>query len=61
MGLYRKEKAMIKIEEYRKISDDYSTPEEVIQKRIDYLSGFCRNIAKEEIKKYVREQSITKK
>jgi hypothetical protein len=51
---------MITVEKYREILKDYSTPEEVIKKRIEYLTAFCRNIAKDEIENYVREKPITK-
>jgi len=33
---------------------DYSTPEELVKRRIEYLTAFCRNLAKGEIEKYVR-------
>ena len=51
---------MITIEKYRKILGDYTTADELVQKRIDYLTAFCRNIAKNEIENYVKKQSITK-
>lgn len=51
---------MITTEEYRQLVDDYYTDEILLQKRIEYLTAFCKNIAKEELEKYVREQSDTK-
>lgn len=41
----------ISIEEYRKVLNDYKTPNNIIEKRIKYLESFCRNIIKIELNK----------
>lgn len=47
---------MITKEEYRRVLNDYSTSDEIIIKRVEYLTVFCRKIIKDELEKYVREQ-----
>ena len=44
---------MLSIKEYRKILNDYSTPDEKIEKRIQYLENLSRNIIRDEIKNHV--------
>jgi len=46
---------MITTKEYRKILSDSSSSEELIKSRIEFLTAFCRNIAKNEIEKYVKK------
>lgn len=43
---------VVSISEYRKQTNDYKTPDDVIQKRLEYLEALCRNIAREELEKY---------
>lgn len=42
-----------RINECRKLLNDYSSSDELIKKRLDYLEALCRNIIKNEIKIYV--------
>jgi len=51
---------MITTDEYRKILSDYSSPEELIRKRIEFLTAFCRNLAKNEIENYVKKNNTKK-
>lgn len=44
------------VEQYRKISGDTQSPEEIIKTRINYLESFCRKIIKLELEK-LYEQS----
>jgi hypothetical protein len=44
-------KSEVSIEEYRKILNDYKSPEELIIRRLQYLKAFCRNIIKIELNK----------
>lgn len=44
---------IVSVEEYRKILGDYSSSDEKITLRIQYLESFCRNIIKLELEKYV--------
>jgi len=46
-----------KIEEYRKLLHDFSTPDSTIQKRLEYLEALFRNIIRIEIKNYVEKNS----
>lgn len=39
--------------EYRKILNDYSTSDNVILKRLDYLDALCRSIIRTELENYV--------
>jgi len=45
----------ITTEEYRKILKDYSSSEDLIKRRLEYLMAFCRKIAKIELEKYIKE------
>ncbi|MEI7765611.1 MAG: hypothetical protein WCI93_03440 [bacterium] len=45
---------MVSIDEYRKILGDYTSTDEQIKKRINYLEAFCRNIIKFELETYVK-------
>jgi hypothetical protein len=49
----KKSKKPLTIEEYREMTGDFVSSSEKIQEKIDYLYGFCRNIIKIELKKYV--------
>ncbi len=40
-----------KIKEYRKTTHDFITPDEIVQKRMEYLEALCRNIIRDELKK----------
>ena len=46
---------MVTIEEYRSILKDYKSPDELIRKRIDYITALCRNLTKSEIRTYVKK------
>jgi hypothetical protein len=46
---------MITVEEYRKITNDYRSTEEIINKRIKFIESLCRNVIRSEIKSYVSE------
>lgn len=46
----------VSIEKYRKILNDYETPDERVQERLDYLNGFLRNIIRIELDKYKSER-----
>lgn len=46
---------MVSIEEYRRILNDQTSSDELVQKRIDYLEAFCRNIIKTEFEKCVEK------
>jgi hypothetical protein len=39
----------ITTEEYRELLNDHESSDEQIQKRLDYLESFCRNIARLEL------------
>jgi len=45
-----------KINEYRKLLGDHSSPEESITKRLEYLEAFCRNVIKIELQNYVQSK-----
>ena len=47
---------VVSVEEYRQLLNDFITPTERIQERLQYLESFCRNIIKPELKK-IYEQS----
>lgn len=44
---------MITVEEYRKITNDQVSSEEIISKRIKFIESLCRNVIRSEIKSYV--------
>lgn len=46
----------VSIETYRKILNDYETPDERVQERLDYLREFLRNIIRIELDKYQSER-----
>lgn len=46
---------VISIEEYRKILNDFSSTEEQIKKRLEFLEALCRNVAKLELENYVNK------
>lgn len=43
---------VVSISEYRKETKDYKTPDDLVQKRLEYLEALCRNIARKELEKY---------
>lgn len=42
-------------EEYRKLLNDYKSSDEQIEKRLQYLGSFCRNIIRAELQQYVEK------
>ena len=48
---------IVTTEEYRKILDDQISSEEQIQKRLNYLEAFCRNVIRFELEKYVKSET----
>jgi hypothetical protein len=42
------------VTQIRKLLNDYKTPDELIHKRIEYLTSFCRKIIRAELEKYVK-------
>lgn len=52
---------VISVEEYRKILNDYTTPDERIKERVEYLEALCRNVARREIETYVKGYKTRKK
>ena len=46
----------LSIEKYRKILNDYDTPDERVQERLNYLSAFCGSIIRMELAKYESER-----
>ena len=48
---------MVSIAEYRKILNDQKSSDEQIQKRIDYLVAFCKNIISIELETYVKQNN----
>ncbi|OGN29068.1 MAG: hypothetical protein A3A33_00220 [Candidatus Yanofskybacteria bacterium RIFCSPLOWO2_01_FULL_49_25] len=45
-----------KIEEYRRILNDQVSSGEFIEKRLQYLEAFCRNVIKLELGKYAQKE-----
>jgi hypothetical protein len=48
---------LLTTEEYREILGDFESRDEQIQKRLDYLESFCRNIIRLEIDQYLKTKS----
>lgn len=48
----KRKEPVVSVDEYRKILNDYSSPKELIIKRIEYLEAFCRNMIKTELREY---------
>lgn len=44
---------MITVEECRRILNDYQSPDELIEERIEFITSYCKNIIKSEMEKYV--------
>ncbi|MEI6553125.1 MAG: hypothetical protein WCO09_01005 [bacterium] len=42
---------LVSVEEYRQILNDFTSPTELIEKRLQYLESFCRNIIRPELQK----------
>lgn len=47
---------VVSVEEYRQIVNDFTSSNERIEERLQYLEAFCRNIIKPELQK-IYEQS----
>jgi hypothetical protein len=47
---------MLSISEYREILKDNVSSNEQIEKRLEYLEAFCRNIIQAELEQYVSTQ-----
>lgn len=43
---------MISVEKYRMIVNDYSSSDEVVKARLEFLQSFCRNIIRTELDTY---------
>lgn len=56
-GCYTKESAILNIDEYRKITGDYSRSEKQILKKLNYLEALSRNIINVEIMTYVEKRT----
>ncbi|MFZ2523392.1 MAG: hypothetical protein WAW92_03320 [Minisyncoccia bacterium] len=52
---------MVDISEYRKILGDYTSSDEKIKKRLEYLKAFCKNIISYELENYVKQVKEQKK
>lgn len=48
---------LVQVDEYRELFGDWSSTDEQIIKRLQYMEAFCRNIIKPELKSYVRNKS----
>jgi hypothetical protein len=46
---------VITVPEYRKILDDYTSSDDQIKQRLQYLEAFCRNIIRDDLEKYVAQ------
>lgn len=46
---------VISVDEYRSLVDDFDSSEDKIIQRINYLTAFCRNVARAELDRYVNE------
>ena len=42
------------VEEYRNLTGDTVSSNEIIQKRIDYLNALCRNVIRQELDAFMR-------
>ena len=51
-----KSKSVISVEEYRQLTNDFTSSAERIEERVRYLESFCVNIIRPELKK-IYEQS----
>ena len=49
----------VSINDYRKIMGDKISTDKQIEKRIQYLDTFCRNIIKEELSKFLTKNHKT--
>lgn len=57
----KKKSPLVSVEEYRKILGDYSSSEENILSRLNYLEAFCRNVARFELEEYVKNTKAKRK
>lgn len=46
---------LVSVEEYRTLLNDRTSSDEQVVKRLTYLEAFCRNVARMELEKYVKE------
>ena len=46
-----KSKSVISVEEYRQLTNDFTSSAERIEERVQYLESFCRNIIRPELQK----------
>ena len=53
-GTVDQESTLVSVAEYRKILNDYTSSEEHVIKRLQYLEAFCCNIIRIELQKYVK-------
>ena len=51
-----KSKSVVSVEEYRQLTNDFTSSAERIEERVQYLESFCRNIIRPELQK-IYEQS----
>ncbi len=51
---------MVSIQEYRQMLNDYTSTDEQIQKRLQFLEAFCRNIAHLELQSAKNKVTKTK-
>lgn len=59
-GKISNNKAIISIERYRKLTGHKDIPEDVILRRLHFIEGLCRHVAKQEIRQYAKKKSATK-
>lgn len=45
-------RSLVSIPEYRKRLNDYKTPDEIVQKRLEYIEALCRNVIRQELEAY---------
>lgn len=43
---------MVTISEYRKMLKDYTSTDEQIKKRLEYIESLCRNVIRQELQNY---------
>ena len=46
---------LVTVSEYRTLLNDYTSADDQIIERLEYLESFCRNVAKFEIEKYIQK------
>jgi hypothetical protein len=53
--LEKNTETVISVDEYRSLVNDFDSSEDKIIQRINYLTAFCRNIARAELDRYVNK------